>query len=151
MGLFSRRERHVGTRVFFATDLHSAEVCFRKLLATPQAYGVDTVIMGGDCTGKMLIPIVELADGSGHRVEWAGESLVLDDELELDDVERRVRASGLYPLRVTEAEAAALARDAELLQRTFSEQMLTTVGRWTALAEERLAAAATHVVMTPGN
>jgi Icc-related predicted phosphoesterase len=158
MGLFSRRsaggagERGDATRFFFATDLHSSEVCFRKLLATPKAYRLDTVIMGGDCTGKMLIPLVERSDAPGtFRVSWAGEALTLDTPEEVAEQERRIRASGLYPVRVSEAQDAELQRDPARLKALFGERMLATVAEWTALAEERLADQDMHLVMTPGN
>jgi Icc-related predicted phosphoesterase len=155
MGLFSKRRSSPsldGTRFFFATDLHSSEVCFRKLLATPKAYGVDTVIMGGDCTGKMLVPLVELSDQPGaYRVAWGGETVEARTVEEVEEQERRLRYGGLYPMRVTQAEADRLEADKALLSQTFSDQMLATVAEWTALAEERLKPTATHVVMTPGN
>src|SRR3954451_13250817 len=158
MGLFSRPsrggtgERGSATRFFFATDLHSSEVCFRKLLATPKAYGVDTVIMGGDCTGKMLVPLVELAGHpGGYRVVWGGDSIDARTPEEVEEQVKRLRYSGLYPVRLTQEEAERLHGDPALLHELFSRQMLDTVAGWTALAEERLAPTGTHVVMTPGN
>ena len=46
------------TRLFFCTDLHGSEICFRKFLHAGDAYEAGVVIMGGDCTGKMIIPVV---------------------------------------------------------------------------------------------
>src|SRR3954452_14113422 len=115
MGLFSRPsrggtgERGRGPRFFLATDLHSSEVCFRKLLATPKAYRLDTVIMGGDCTGKMLIPLVERSDAPGRfHVSWTGEALTLDTPEEVAEQERRIRASGLYPMRLPVAQVTVV-------------------------------------------
>src|SRR5947209_14962978 len=80
------------TRVFFATDLHSSEACFRKLLATPRIYDVDRVIMGGDCTGKMLVPMVERAgDAGAFECQWGGETTVSRGEEAIAAQERRVR------------------------------------------------------------
>ena len=36
-------------RLFFCTDLHGSEVCFRKFLSASKVYKADVVIMGGDC------------------------------------------------------------------------------------------------------
>ena len=47
------------TRLFFATDIHGSETCFLKFLNTPKFYKADVLILGGDLTGKMVIPIVE--------------------------------------------------------------------------------------------
>jgi hypothetical protein len=47
-----------GFTVYFATDLHGSEQCFRKFLNAGKFYGVDAVILGGDVAGKALIPVV---------------------------------------------------------------------------------------------
>ncbi|MBN9624116.1 MAG: metallophosphoesterase [Actinobacteria bacterium] len=154
MGLFSRNKDNAGerTKLFFATDLHSSEACFRKLLVTPRVYELDRVICGGDCTGKMLIPLVEQGEGSGnYLVEWGGESVVAHGEEEVAEHEKQIRYAGLYPVRIDEAEAARLASDPARLQALFQSRMLAVVGEWTALAEERLGGNGTQFVMTPGN
>ena len=154
MGLFSRNKEAATdrTRFFFATDLHSSEACFRKLLSTPKVHDLHTVICGGDCTGKMLIPLVERgAEPGAYLVEWAGESVVAQTEEDIARHEKEIRYAGLYPVRVSEAEAAELSSDETKLKALFLERMLAVVGDWTALAEERLGGNGTKFVMTPGN
>src|SRR5438309_179324 len=46
---FCRREI---VRVFYATDLHGSEVCWRKFLNAAKFYDADVLICGGDMTGK---------------------------------------------------------------------------------------------------
>ncbi len=137
-------------RVFFATDLHGSEICFRKLLAAPKHYGATTVIMGGDCTGKMLIPVVEGTPGR-WTCEWAGEKRVLESEDKLEELLKQIRYSGLYPARLGAEDAARLDGDTSLVEALFSERMLVTLREWIALAEERLADSGVHLIMTPGN
>ena len=64
MPLFSRKPRKKLTRFFFATDLHGSERTFRKFVNAGKFYNVDVLVMGGDITGKLLIPIIK--EGSGH-------------------------------------------------------------------------------------
>jgi Icc-related predicted phosphoesterase len=45
-------------KVFFATDVHGSEVCWRKFLNGAAFYKADVVILGGDITGKVMVPIV---------------------------------------------------------------------------------------------
>lgn len=155
MGLFSRNKGSSNgggegeTRLFFATDLHGSEVCFRKLLSAPRVYESTTVIMGGDCTGKMLIPII-YEDGHWEST-WAGEVSQGSDPEELEQYETRVRNTGLYPMRLTRQETELLERDSSELSTVFTKAMLDTLSRWTALAEERLGDSDVHVIMTPGN
>jgi Icc-related predicted phosphoesterase len=152
MSPFSRRSRLSGerTRIFFATDLHSSEACFRKLLATPTAYDVQALIMGGDCTGKMLIPLVEIEPGT-FRCDWAGETTVLRSPEQVAEQEKRIRYSGLYPVRLGVEEAQALERDSAEVEALFLEQMCQTLSDWMVLAKERLRDTGVHMIVTPGN
>ena len=49
--------------IFFATDIHGSDVCFRKILAAPDFYKADVVVLGGDLTGKMIVPVLKAHDG----------------------------------------------------------------------------------------
>ena len=42
-------------RVFFATDIHGSEICWRKFLNAASFYKADAVILGGDVTGKVMV------------------------------------------------------------------------------------------------
>ena len=44
------------TTIFFATDLHGSETCFRKFVAAAGFYGADLLVLGGDLTGKLVDP-----------------------------------------------------------------------------------------------
>lgn len=58
------------TRVFFTTDIHGSDVCFRKFLNAGKHFGADVLIIGGDLTGKQLVPIVRRVEAdsvlAGH-------------------------------------------------------------------------------------
>src|SRR4029078_6067128 len=54
-------------RLFFATDVHGSEVCWRKVLNAAGHYHADTLVLGGDMTGKGLVTIVDAATASGAR------------------------------------------------------------------------------------
>ena len=50
-------------RIFFATDVHGSEICWKKFLNAGAHYGADVVILGGDMTGKALVPVVDEGNG----------------------------------------------------------------------------------------
>src|SRR5206468_12446082 len=83
----------VGTyRIFFVSDLHGSEVCFRKFINSADAYHPDLLIYGGDILGKILVPIFEEGGGSYH---WYpnGEKKIRFPAADLPEVrseERRV-------------------------------------------------------------
>src|SRR6266436_10308876 len=77
------------TRLYFCTDLHGSEVCFRKFLHAGAAYRAQTIVMGGDCTGKMAVPFV--ADGAGYRCAWeSGPKGIFEPGGPLEAAERLV-------------------------------------------------------------
>src|ERR1044071_1881825 len=51
-------------RIFFVPGLHGSEFCWKKSLTAGSFYGADVVILGGDVTGKAMVPIVQQANGS---------------------------------------------------------------------------------------
>ncbi|MFA4926977.1 MAG: hypothetical protein WC558_00565 [Patulibacter sp.] len=154
MGLFKRRERTGGAdgpahRLYFATDIHGAEVLWRKFLSAGAAYDARTLIMGGDVTGKVVIPIV--ATDEGWRADLYGDVQTATGEDQLKALEDRIRNSGLYPHRMTDEQVAEVGRmDEQRREAWFAEVMLVTFRRWLALAEERLEDGV-RCFMMPGN
>jgi len=72
-------------RVFFATDVHGSERCFRKFLAAAKVYEADVLLLGGDVAGKGLVPVY--ADNGALTAVVRGETVTL----------RRRRRSGERP------------------------------------------------------
>ena len=54
-------------RFFFCTDIHGSEAVWRKFLNTAKYLDVDTLIMGGDITGKRIVPIIQVSENT-----WKG-------------------------------------------------------------------------------
>jgi uncharacterized protein len=136
-------------KVFYATDLHGSEVCWRKLVNAGPFYGADVVICGGDMTGKAMIPIV--GEGSSWEVTFQDLPYTLDSEDEVAAIEKRIVNRGYYPVRVTREEMAELSGDPELVDRRFKEEMLSTVQRWMDIAEQKLAGSNIRLIVCPGN
>jgi uncharacterized protein len=135
-------------KLFFATDIHGSERCFRKFVNAASFYGVDVLVMGGDMTGKMLLPIVRLPDGR-HRAQIAGRDRVVDDA-ELPALRALIANGGFYPYETDEEEVAALQADPAAVDRLFERLMRETLERWLALVQERLDGR-TLCLMAPGN
>ena len=74
-------------KVFFATDIHGSEICWRKFLNAAAFYKADMVILGGDVTGKVLVPI--LAMPGYWEVSFGGQRMRLETKTELDEIQRR--------------------------------------------------------------
>jgi Icc-related predicted phosphoesterase len=137
-------------RLFFATDIHGSETCWRKFLNSGKHYGVDAIVLGGDMTGKALVPIVDDGGGTWHAT-LLEQRHDLEGEEGVDQFEQAVRRRGYYPFRTTQDELAEYEADPDRADRFFHEQMLATVERWMALAEERLAGTGIVCFVCPGN
>ena len=137
-------------RLFFATDIHGSETCWRKFLNSGKHYGVDAIVLGGDMTGKALVPIVD--DGGGS---WYATLLEqrhdLEGEAEVDQFEQAVRRRGYYPFRTTPDQVSELQADDERATQLFHDQMLGRVEQWMALADERLPGSGVRCFVCPGN
>ena len=154
--------------IYFATDLHASETCWRKFLNAARFYQVEVLICGGDMTGKAMVPIVkrdrgfEVWDGRGDPLEVGqvaqsdkmirregGTTMVSTDEI--DDVEKSLRRMGQYPIRVTPTQLEELAGDIHLRETTFRAQMVESMARWMEIAEEKLRGTGVRCVLCPGN
>jgi Icc-related predicted phosphoesterase len=137
-------------RMFFATDIHGSEVCWKKFLNAGAHYQADVIVLGGDMTGKALIPIVEDGGGSWHATLLENRE-TLDGEEEVARFEAAVQRRGYYPFRTTPDDLRELSADESRWHALFEEHMLATVERWMAMADERLAGTGIRVFVCPGN
>jgi Icc-related predicted phosphoesterase len=131
------RHREAKTRIFFATDIHGSERCFRKWLNAREAYRADVLILGGDITGKALVPIVEAAPDV-WTAEVRGEVRRADSVEELDRLRNAIQLSGYYTTIVQPDEKDELDADPTLRDERFREVMRDSLERWVALADHRI-------------
>jgi Icc-related predicted phosphoesterase len=111
-------------------------------------YDCDTLICGGDMTGKAIIPLVE---EDGHfSYSLAGDHQVVS-AAQVGDIEAQIRRKGYYPLQVSPQRLAELDNDSTVRADTFRDVMLQGVQRWLDLAEEKLSGAGVRVFVCPGN
>ena len=136
-------------RIFFATDIHGSEVCWRKFLNAGAFHKADVLIMGGDMTGKAMVPITESNGGWEVTLQEQRHTLATDDELQA--MEKRIRDRGYYPIRLTRDELAAWSADQALVDARFKDEMLRSVETWMALADERLGGTSIRCVVSPAN
>jgi uncharacterized protein len=132
-----KRSKQSRTRLFFATDVHGSEQCFRKFVNAAKVYEVSALVLGGDVTGKVVVPLV--ADGEDS---WSGElhgdPVTARGEAELAELQKRIRAMGRYDVVLTPAAKAELDADPARVDAAFREAMRASLERWVELAEERL-------------
>jgi uncharacterized protein len=148
--MFKRRQKKEITRLFYAGDVHGSRVCWKKFVNAAGHYPADALVMGGDLTGKALVPIVRAGDGS-YSARVIGEQRVARTAAELDEIQAAVSTNGMYPLIVDREEADRLAADGVRREEVFERALLEELRLWVELAEERLAGSDAHAYVIPGN
>jgi Icc-related predicted phosphoesterase len=138
------------TRIFFVTDIHGSDRCFRKFINAAKFYKAQTLILGGDITGKAMIPVVDSGNGT-WKADYLGEQKGFTKQNELEEFEKTLGDSGLYTIRVSRKEYEDLERNKEKVDATFSQAMKNSLERWVSLASERLAGTDTTCFISVGN
>jgi Icc-related predicted phosphoesterase len=137
-------------KLFFVTDLHGSEICWKKFLNAGAFYKADAVILGGDVTGKAMVPIVQRASGVWNA-SLQDHLETLETEAEVVEFSKRVMNRGYYPITVSEEEYRALSEDEDLVDKRFKEAMVVGTERWIAMAEDKLAGTGIRVIACPAN
>ena len=135
-------------KIFFATDLHGSEMCWRKFLNAAKFYDADVLICGGDMTGKAIVPIVR---ENGHfTFTLAGAQQAVGAE-QVGEVEAQIRRKGYYPLQMSLERLHELDQDEKKRDETFQQVMLEGVDRWMRMAAEKLRGTGVRCFVCPGN
>jgi Icc-related predicted phosphoesterase len=137
------------TTLFFATDVHGSEVCFRKFVNAADFYGADLLVLGGDLTGKFVVPILDDEKGR-FRVVLSGQERVVRAK-QLDLVVGQLANQGFYPHRMSAAQAERLRSDPDEVESLFVRLACERLSGWLDWARERLAGSGVRVVTAPGN
>jgi len=137
-------------RIFFATDVHGSDKTFLKFLKAATFYKCDVLILGGDLTGKTIIPILKNDDGR-YEMDLLGGRFSAKDESELAELEGRVMLLGFYPYRTTKGEWAEQSAESSKYDALYDELAVGRMKKWTDLAAERLAGTNVPIFVTGGN
>jgi Icc-related predicted phosphoesterase len=139
-----------GIRIFFVTDVHGSNVCYRKFLNALKAYKVDVGILLGDLTGKVLVPLVEKA-GGGWETTLMGTHTEAPTQEALDKLKKTIEMMGYYWTHQTPDEFRQYRDDPKKVDALFKQLMLSRLKEWIVLADERLAGTNFRVYMAAGN
>jgi uncharacterized protein len=137
-------------RIFFACDIHASNTCFRKFLNGLKIYKVDTAILLGDLTGKLLIPLVEKA-GGGWETNFMGKPVQVETQEELANLKKLIETVGYYWVQMAPDEFQVMSQDHRQQEALFKRLALERLSEWMALADERLSGTGIKVYMAPGN
>jgi uncharacterized protein len=123
-------------KLFFATDVHGSEMCFRKFLNAGVAYRPDVMVLGGDIAGKAVQAVEDLGGGR-FTTTFRGHRYDIEDAEELARVERTISDVGYYPWRADPGELDQRVADGTV-EDLLLDLMRQRLERWMEMADERL-------------
>ncbi|MEW6623822.1 MAG: metallophosphoesterase [Bacillota bacterium] len=137
------------TTIFFTTDIHGSEVCWKKFINAGKFYKADIIVLGGDMTGKALVPFIKDSKGN-YKVSFLEEDMYLN-EVQKEQMEKTIADRGYYPIVMTEDRFLELNSNPELVEELFVERVVMAAERWVQYAEERLSKWGIQCFICPGN
>ncbi|HEX8990069.1 MAG TPA: hypothetical protein VF784_00185 [Anaerolineales bacterium] len=137
-------------KLYFATDVHGSEICWKKFMGAAKFYEVDVLILGGDMTGKAIVPII--AQGGGkYKVTLLDQESILETKEDLDKMVVTIQNRGYYPYVTDPDEVAAIAATPRRSDELFLQEALKTMQRWMDYADAKLAGTSIRTFVCPGN
>ncbi len=137
-------------KLYYATDVHGSEICWKKFISAGKFYEVDTLILGGDMTGKAIVPIIAQGNDK-YKVTLLEQETILDGREEVEKVVKTIHNRGYYPYVTDPEEVAEISSTPGRSDELFLSQALETVERWMAYAEEKLSGTGIRCYVCPGN
>lgn len=137
-------------KLFFATDVHGSEICWKKFLAAAKFYQVDTLILGGDMTGKAIIPIIAHG-GDEYKVTLLEQVTMLHGKDELNKMLLTIQNRGYYPYVTNPDEVQEIVASPDKMDKLFMDEVLGTMQRWMDYADSKLNGTGIGCYVCPGN
>ena len=134
-------------KLLFTTDVHGSDVCWKKFVKAIDHFGADIAILGGDLTGKMVIPVVE--DGTEYSYNLFGtDNRIPADQLETECA--KISNAGYYPYLCNKEEVERLTGDTKAQDEIFNRLMVERMEKWLNLASEKFKGER-KLYVSPGN
>jgi len=137
-------------KLYFATDVHGSEMCWKKFVSAHKFYEVDTLILGGDMTGKAIIPIIAQGNDK-YKVTLLEQETILEGRNEVEKMVQTIQNRGYYPYVTNPDEVTAISSTPGKSDELFLDQALKTMQRWMDYADAKLAGTGIRCYVCPGN
>jgi len=137
-------------KIFFATDVHGSEMCWKKFISAGKFYQVDVLVLGGDMTGKAIVPIISQG-GDKYKVTLLEQETMLSGDEEVKKMVAGIQNRGYYPYVTNPDEMAEISGTKGNSDKLFLRLVLDTGQKWMEYADEKLAGTGIRCYVCPGN
>jgi len=138
------------TTIFFATDVHGSDICWKKFISAGKFYKAEILILGGDMTGKAIVPIIHQG-GDSYKAVLLQQEFMLHGQAEVDDMSQKITSRGYYPYCTNPDEIAQLSAHPEQINEIFSAEVLKRAQQWLDWADGKLEGTGLRCYVSPGN
>jgi hypothetical protein len=127
---------HDKARIWFFTDIHGSDRCFRKFLNLYKHENKPNVlIIGGDITGKQIAPLVH--DGRGGFYTPIGTERAQLPLSELPAIKKELSDVGYYPYECDEQMHSQLRFDKQRFKTVFDQRTIKAPAAAALIAKRR--------------
>jgi uncharacterized protein len=135
--------------LFFSADMYGSEICWKKVVNAGALFGADVLIVSGNLIGSGLQPLLRTT-GASWTTRLPDGRIQANSTRELEEVEKRLRAVGLYPCRMSREEAEELVQSESAWNRRFEELARQSLELWLEWAAPKLRADGRRLCVMPG-
>jgi len=130
--------------------MHGSYICWSKFLNAGKFYEADVLILGGDMTGKAVVPIIHQG-GDNYKVTLLEQEFSISSDEEMKEMIKRIRSRGYYPYITNPEELQYLETRPDEVHKIFGDQVLRVVQQWMDQADRKLEGTGMKVYCSPGN
>jgi len=124
-------------RIYFCSDIHASRKCWKKFLNSWKFYEADHIIVGGDITGKFVVPIIKTAPNT-YTATFLGVERKIDSEEALEVLKTRIADAGQYWFITDPEEYATYEADQGKVDKLFRKLVVDRAEEWMAEADQKL-------------
>jgi Icc-related predicted phosphoesterase len=135
------------TRILFVTDVHGSDPVWQKFVRGAPFYKANVLVLGGDITGKNVIPATEYPDGT-FSATFQDQNWQMVNKEELTKFDKIVRRTGSYLYVAPKSELELLASDKKKADEIFNSLILERLKEWVEYADKH---ATTQIYVNAGN
>jgi Icc-related predicted phosphoesterase len=122
---------------------------WRKWVKATDMYKIDVMMLCGDLTGKMLVPLVK--QEGGYFTDYFGTDKVLKGEEEIKNIERILEGSGAYSFRTTWDQVKELQNDPKKVERMTNDAIKRRMADWLDILVSGVDTRKIKALVMPGN
>jgi hypothetical protein len=136
-------------KLFYVTDIHGSDICFRKMFSAIREYRVDVALLLGDLSGKVTIPIQK--ENETYTATVLGVDRVARNATELAELEKKIANLGYYSYVATRQEVEEFRSNPEKNDELFQNLIVQRLQQWMQVADEKLRDSKVRMYMGAGN